>query len=136
MTRRPQGVARALYDLLLAGRYQVVMSEATLMELGETLQTPTLVARHGLSVDDVLALVEETRAIAVMVPGTRSVSIPALEARDPDDVALVVAAVEGEARYLVSQDLDLLDLKRFENVDMIEPLAFLQRLRSQELDQS
>lgn len=105
------------------------MSEMLLNELDATLHAPSLMSRHGRSDEDILVFVQAMRGIAIVVAGARSVSVPALEARDPD-VALIVAAVEGEADCIVSQDPDLLDLGRFEQIDIIEPLAFLRQLRA------
>ena len=44
---------------------------------------------------------------------------------DPDDNKFIEAAVAGEAKFIVSQDKHLLDLKEFESVKILNPSSFL-----------
>jgi len=48
--------------------------------------------------------------------------------RDHDDNQIIEAALAGAALYVVSGDKDLLVLKQFESVGLIEPREFMQRL--------
>jgi putative PIN family toxin of toxin-antitoxin system len=44
--------------------------------------------------------------------------------RDPDDDVIIATALAGDCACIISGDLDLLDLKRVEDVDMISPSGF------------
>ncbi|HVZ11435.1 MAG TPA: putative toxin-antitoxin system toxin component, PIN family [Patescibacteria group bacterium] len=45
--------------------------------------------------------------------------------RDPDDNKFIEAAVEGKCSYIVSGDRDLLDLKKYKNIKILNPAEFL-----------
>jgi uncharacterized protein len=49
--------------------------------------------------------------------------------RDPDDDKFLAAAVDAGARFLVTGDRDLLDLKRYQNIRILRPGRFLAVLR-------
>lgn len=61
---------------------------------------------------------------------TGSLSIQA--SRDPQDDKFLAAAVEGQARYIVTGDKDLLVLTRYRNVRIISPAAFLELLQKED----
>jgi len=44
--------------------------------------------------------------------------------RDPDDDAILVCALEGRADYLVTGDVDLLELKFFKEIRIVTPRDF------------
>lgn len=48
--------------------------------------------------------------------------------RDPDDNKFIQCAVDGQCDYIISRDRDLLDLKRFEEIDIITVAQFLDYL--------
>jgi predicted nucleic acid-binding protein len=74
--------------------------------------------------------VQSIREVALVTSSTRTVEFPELEKRDSTDLVFLTAAVEGDASYIVTQDLDLLDIKLFQGISIIDPLAFLIILRS------
>lgn len=50
--------------------------------------------------------------------------------RDPDDNKFIDCAVAGRARYLVSGDKDLLDLKEAFGIPIVSPFKFLKKIGS------
>jgi putative PIN family toxin of toxin-antitoxin system len=63
----------------------------------------------------------------------RIVSIPrVLKAvpRDPDDDAVLECALESKAEFVVSGDMDLLELKEFEGIKILRPREFLAVLQN------
>ena len=44
---------------------------------------------------------------------------------DPDDDKFIEAAVEGRAKYIISQDKHLLRIKEFEGIKIMKPEEFL-----------
>ena len=45
--------------------------------------------------------------------------------RDPDDNAVLESALEGNAKYVVTGDLDLLELKNFRGIEIVRASEFL-----------
>jgi putative PIN family toxin of toxin-antitoxin system len=130
LSRKPQGVAAAIWSLFASGRFQLVTSEPLLKELSDTLIVPELSEVHMWTQEQVQNYVESLREIAVVTPGISGVALPELSKRDSSDLAFVVAAVEGNASYIVTQDRDLLDIVEFMGISLIDPLDFLKILRS------
>jgi predicted nucleic acid-binding protein len=117
---------------LEAGAFGWVISEPLLVELEETLLEPTVAARHGWSNTEIALYLQGVRARATVTPGTLEVDLPALAHRDPDDLAVLAAALEGGAELAVSQDHDLLDQHQFKTVRIVDPLEFLRLIRALE----
>lgn len=129
LSKKPEGVAAALWQLLRQRQFEVVTSEDLLAELRDTLLVPELAEIHRWPVAQVHEYVDLLREIAVVVPGTSPVASPELAGRDPSDLPLLCAAKEGHAPFLVTQDADLLSLSAFEATEIVDPLAFLRQLR-------
>ena len=74
-------------------------------------------ARHELEIYEKLL-----RRYAIWVPlGNHRVSI----SRDLDDDKFIETAVAGKCRYIVSGDKDLLVLKKYENIKIVNPVEFI-----------
>ena len=52
--------------------------------------------------------------------------------RDPDDNAVLECAIEGNAKFVVSGDTDLLELKNFRGIEIVRASEFLTILKKQE----
>ena len=132
LSRKPEGVAAALWQLLQEGRFELVSSEPLLKELEDTLLVPELVDVHGWGAERIKDYMLALREVAVTVPGRGSVDLPELAQRDAKDLPLIAAALEAEAA-IVTQDADLLDLAGLESLqglEILDPLDFLRRLRA------
>jgi len=64
------------------------------------------------------------RRLVVVEPAT----VEAVIAADPDDDYVLACAVAGRARYIVSGDRHLLDLKRYKRIAILTPAAALAEL--------
>lgn len=59
-------------------------------------------------------------------------TLPAVKVcRDPNDDYVIATTLAAGALYLVTYDKDLLDLKRYQDVQMIRPEAFIHLVRTQ-----
>jgi len=125
----PITIAGKILSALHAGEFVVVVSPQLLDELRETLRSPFVSAKHGMDEDEIATFVSDFALFAETTPGAITPEIPSLARRDPDDVKIVAAAMEGKAAYLVSQDKDLLSLKEWESVRIVEASEFYQVLQ-------
>jgi predicted nucleic acid-binding protein len=51
--------------------------------------------------------------------------------RDPEDNKILESAVEAEADYLITRDNDLLELKKYKEVEILSPQAFWVRYKDE-----
>ena len=71
-------------------------------------------------------LVESLSADALVVPGDYEVGTVS---SDPDDDKFLACALEAQADCIVTGDPDLLDMGCYQNIDILKPHEFLERLR-------
>jgi len=50
-------------------------------------------------------------------------------ADDPTDDKYLVAAIEGEARFIVTGDSDLLKIRKYEGIEIVTAREFLKELK-------
>lgn len=111
-----------LIDHWQRGRFVYLVSPAMLRELRQVVYRPRL--RQYMQVDPVV-LLEVIEADTEMVPGALTLSGIC---RDPKDEPFIACAVEGNAAYLVTGDLDLLEMRAFQGVTMIRAADFVRLL--------
>lgn len=118
---KPRGTVGPVLTRLAAAEYTLVYSQPLLDELFEKLALPRIRDKYALDesvLETVLALLSLR---GELVKPVRTVQV----CRDPDDDALIEAALAGNAEYLVTGDQDLLVLKKFEDVRIVTPRVFL-----------
>lgn len=121
---KPQGSVGPILTRLRANDYALVYSQRLLDELLEKLALPRLRQKYAL---DVQAIEDALALLALrgeLVHPTRAIKV----CRDPDDNAVIEAAVAGMAEYIVTGDDDLLVLRKFETVKIVTPRVFLTAL--------
>lgn len=106
----------------------LLISPETLAELIAVLARPRIQQRTHTTSDQLL---EGLKKYAKHVPGKLPFE-PAC--RDPKDDKFLACAVEGNAHYLVSSDKDLLDMKVFQGVCILNPGQFLVVLQISRMD--
>jgi putative PIN family toxin of toxin-antitoxin system len=108
-------------EVARAGKIEVVTCVELMDELAEKLEL-----KLGFSPE------QSAETLADYLSFVRVVSIPkTLNAvpRDPDDNAVLECAIEGDAKYVVTGDLDLLDLKNFRGIEIVRASEFLAILK-------
>lgn len=113
-----------------ANHYVLLSSPATRAELAAVLARPMI---EHLSVASLGDLVHGIERYTWHVPGALELSGAS---RDPKDDKFLACAVEGEAHYLVSSDRDLLDMRSFREVVILNPGQFLLALELSMLEPS
>lgn len=102
-----------------AGTFVFLSSPATRAELADVLDRPAI---RRLAVAPLDELVRGLERFTEHVPGVLDLSGAC---RDPKDDKFLACAVEGQAHYLVTSDRDLLDMRRYQDVAIINPGQFL-----------
>lgn len=103
------------------GSFEMVLSAQILEELGRALFYEKLRKFRWMTEGEIIALLQLLAQESLVVPGSIKVSA----SRDPEDDKFLAAAIEGQARYVVSGDRDLLDLKCHRGVEVVTPSRFL-----------
>jgi putative PIN family toxin of toxin-antitoxin system len=129
-----QAFVRALIDpksrsgLLLSrfvDRFTIVVSPQVLQEILEVLFRSELTEKYQrlgeIDIENVISLLAKA---GVVEPG-ETVTI----CRDPDDDKFLECATAGKADYIVSEDKDLLVIKEYQRVRIINTETFLDLMR-------
>ena len=106
------GVCAGLYEECLQ-RAQIVVSTDILGELQEKLLT-----KGGLTLAETREVIRAVRADAEIAKAT---PLPEPVCRDADDDLILAAAFAAKADALVTGDRDLLVLKRFKGIPILNP---------------
>ena len=106
----------------LRGAFKLVLSPEILAEVGRVLTYEKLRRSRWMTEAEVVLLLETLAQEGVVVPGMSGMRV----SRDPEDDKFLAAAVEAHARYVVTGDKDLLDLKVHRSVRIVKPAHFLQ----------
>jgi len=118
------GIEDRVLRAWFAGQYRLVLSAPILEEVRRVLEYPKIRARRWMSDEETAQLLERLAESSVLVEGKQRLRI----CRDPADDKFVVAALEGEAGYIVTGDADLLDLGKYQDSEIVTPRRFLQAL--------
>ena len=110
-----RGVPRRLLDAALKGEIELITSFALLQELEEV-----LIDRFEFTPRIAAATRAELESIADVVD---PVDVPRV-CRDPDDDQVLAAAVDAEAKVIVSGDKDLLALNEHRSIAILSPAQF------------
>jgi len=121
-----QGPPARLLSTALGGKAKMFLSLSMLLELRETLQRPRFAQRlagRGETPETIQA-----RFRAACNEAIPAQVMPPPELRDPDDLHVLACAVGASADAVVTGDKDLLTLKVFEGIPIINAAEALKRL--------
>jgi len=120
------GLPRQLVDAAKAGEFELCTSEVLLAELLDVIargKFATRLAQAGLTP---LAIVEDLRALAVVVSPT---TVARVVLTDPDDDHVLAAALTGAADLIASGDKrDLLPLGSYQGIPIVTAKEALERI--------
>lgn len=123
---RFQGTPRRVLDICNQEYIEAVISDEVLAEVKEVLLTKFhLTTTEWMAVDEVL---RETFTI-VVVP----IFPPVSRLRDPNDSHILIAAEVYKVDIIVSGDKDLLTLKTYNSIPIVNPTDFLEILETRKL---
>lgn len=120
------GPSARLLSTVLSGQAQIFLSLPLLLEFRETLQRPKFaqrIAARGETPDSIM--MRFRAACHEAVPASL---MPPAELRDRDDLHVLACAVGAGADLIVTGDQDLLALKSFEQIPIVDAVEALKLL--------
>ena len=126
------GSIARLQQLWLSGAFELVVSEAILEEIGETLQKVYIQKQLRLKPEERVGILGLIREKAFIVTKDQYKTDRIVE--DPDDNKFLGCALEAKAKYIVSGDSHLLSLKHFHGIQIVDPKIFVQEMERQRTD--
>jgi uncharacterized protein len=103
--------------------HRLVVSAPLLNELKRVLREKLRIP--GELIDDVMEILQQDAHLSS--PSTLS----DVKIRDKDDLMILSSALNGNADLLVTGDKELLDLGKIENMEIVSPRGFWERMRTQ-----
>ncbi len=116
------GASARIVDVALDRWLYLITSPPLLAEYADVIQRPHVARKYTKIAERVDNLLDYLRHRAILVPG-----IPAERyvVEDADDDAIIAAALEGRAHYIVSGDHHLLNLAHVQDVRILAPRDFV-----------
>jgi len=102
--------------------HELLISTQVLTELKRVLRTKFGVAQD--LIDDFISLMRQDTVLA------RPGQLPTVEIQDQDDLPILAAAISADADVFVTGDKELLDLGHIENIAILSPRQFWDKLRA------
>lgn len=121
----PDGPPAKVLNAWREGLFELVTSPSIINEIRRVLNYPRLSKIHKKSPEEIDLFLKEFEALALSTPEKLSLSIVV---DDPTDDKYLIAASEGEARFIVTGDSDLLKIREYEGVRIITAGEFLKEL--------
>jgi hypothetical protein len=120
---QPKGPSGCILRCFLEqNSFQLVLSESILSEVRGTLRYPRVRRRLALSDLEIETRIASIGLLADIVAGEIRARVVK---KDPDDDKYVEAAMDGQAGFVVSGDLHLLELQQYEGIRILSPRQFL-----------
>jgi putative PIN family toxin of toxin-antitoxin system len=116
-----RGLCADVFRTVLA-EHDLIVGEVVLEELERVLTTRFSVP--GSTVAEVLGLLREQEVVA------RPARPADVSIADPDDAWVLASAQLGKVQFLVTGDQDLLELGKIEDLEILTPRGFWERLRA------
>lgn len=121
-----QGLASEIV-LGQASRYTLYLSEFILAKTAEVARRPHIAQKYHLGEDEIDRYVRRLRNIGIVIPVETTLNVLV----DPEDNWILACAVNASADYLVISDPHFDSLQgRYQNILILDPVAFLKTIRS------
>lgn len=117
----PRGYPAQLLAAWRKGDFEIIASPMIMGEYRRVLHLPEVRASSRVSETEIYELLADLYANAIMVPGILNLRVIA---NDPTDDKFFVAAVEGEANYIVTKEQAWKKLKVYKGIRIVSPSKF------------
>lgn len=106
----------------IRGEYEIIISQEILEELRRVLFKPQIRAYSVWTEEEVREFLKSLEELSVKVPGNLKLRVIK---EDPTDDKFIIAAIEGEADYIVSGDAHLRKLGSYKSIKIVAPAQFV-----------
>ncbi len=113
-----KGYPRVIYDLVSKRKLVMLLSSDMEKEFIRVLGYP----KFGLTSKEIPPFIRNLRSNAEFVEIKSKIS---LISDDPTDNIFLECAIDGNADYIISGDKHILDLGKYENIQIVKPNEFL-----------
>ena len=117
------GKPRKILEKAIRGEIRLCLSEPILEELKGVLQR----SKFDYSPEMIQIILTELTGVSDFVNPSKTIDV-VLE--DPEDNRILECAEEAEANYIITGDFHLLKLSRYRNIEVVNAVAFLEKLSS------
>jgi putative PIN family toxin of toxin-antitoxin system len=124
-TARRATLNKKVYQAWVRGEYDLLLSQETLDEILRVLADAEVVRKLRVTDEILVSTAILLTAKAKFVNVTRKITM----CRDPHDDKFLECAVAGKADYVVSADEDLLSLRIFEGIPIVNLPTFWRKLQ-------
>lgn len=122
----PKGYPAQLIAAWRRGEFQIIVSSAIIQEYKQILSLPHIREESGRSEAEIDEQISALAAHAVMVPGALNLRVID---KDPTDDKFFVAAIEGEADYIITKEQAWKKLKTYQGIRIVSPSKFYEILK-------
>jgi putative PIN family toxin of toxin-antitoxin system len=117
------GKPRQILEKAIRGKIRLCLSEAILEQLKGVLQR----SKFDYSPEMIQVILTELTGVSDFVNPSKTSNVVS---EDPEDNRILECAVEAEANYIVTGDSHLLKLSRYRNIEVVNAVAFLEKVSS------
>jgi hypothetical protein len=117
------GKPRQILEKAIRGKIRLCLSEAIPEELKGVLQR----SKFDYSPEMIQVILTELTGVSDFVNPSKTSNVVS---EDPEDNRILECAVEAEANYIVTGDSHLLKLSRYRNIEVVNAVAFLEKVSS------
>lgn len=115
-----KGAPRQIMELIIEGKIQSFFSEEIIQEV----QTVLSRNKFRLTDDNVHFIISEIESVShVVFP---SINLQVID-KDPDDNKILECAIEADADAIISGDNHLLELNRFQDIEIVKASDFIKK---------
>ena len=119
-----------IYKAFATQQFLLITSLSIIEEFEDVINRKNLIKYHKLSLVQRKGIIEELVRLSYVTFGTLETAQIIIE-KDPKDDKFIHAAIEGTADYIVSGDHHLLNLKTYNEIEILSPNNFLRVLEKQ-----
>jgi uncharacterized protein len=123
----PLGFSRRVILAWAAGQFRALTSEGIYTTLEEKLALPRIARRYNVNTAEDIRWIQgllRIEAERIIIPLAERLSVTG----DPEDDYVLATARLGQAKYLVTGDRGLLDLRQYQETQILTPRAFFELL--------
>ena len=120
------GIPAKVFNAWRNGYFQLVISPPIIDEIRRVLNYPRLSRIHKKTSKEIDLFLQNLVTLAFNTPNLMQLRVVQ---NDPTDDKYLVAALEGQAGFIVTGDTDLLEIEEFEGIRILTPREFLNELK-------